>query len=89
MKAKANGKCHVYFFAWAVKTRSTVSVIYFKFSIGPRVGVGAGVGADRKPGVGVGTAPPRLRTPGLHYSHLIESFRSPPSASRSALWFGS
>ena len=37
------------------------SVIYFKFLIGP------GVGVDQEPrvGFGIGTAPPLLRTPGV------------------------
>ena len=41
------------------------SVIYFIFRVEPgvEVGVGAGVGVDQKPGVGVGTAPPQLRSP--------------------------
>ena len=41
------------------------SVIYFIFRNGPGVGVGVGAGVevDQEPRVGVGTAPPRLRTP--------------------------
>ena len=42
--------------------------------MGPRVGAGAGVGVDQESGVGagveVGTAPPRLRTPGCRHAEL-------------------
>ena len=62
MKAKANRKCHVSFFAWTAETRSTIKVLFFLFHIrlGVRVRVGVGVGArvgvNQEAGVGVGTA---------------------------------
>ena len=50
------------------ETRSTINVlvIYFIFRIELGARVEAGVGVDQKPGVGVRTAPARLRTPGLY-----------------------
>ena len=42
-----------------------MQLLVFRIGRGVRVGVGARVGADQEPGVGVGvgTAPPRLRIP--------------------------
>ena len=70
-------------FAWTVKTRSTIRmlfILYFVYFVS-----GVGVGVDQEPGdgvgVGVGTAPPRLRTPGFIHTKAGEGSRTAPESS--------
>ena len=66
MKAKVNRKCHVSFFALTAETRSNIAVsFYLIFRIGPGIGVG------------VRTAPPRLRTPAhnLRHNKMMSHYR--------------
>ena len=63
-----NRKCHVSFSRLDCgNSLDYYNVVHFIFRTIPGVGVGVGVraGVDQEPGVGVGTAPPRLRTPAM------------------------
>ena len=81
MTAKDKRKCRVSCFSlgrWRLPRQ--LSVINYKFRIGPGVGVGVGakvgVDVDQEPGAGVGTAPPPLRTPGPSWYSYAEKCRS-------------
>ena len=70
MKPKINSKCHVSFSRLDCgNSLDYYSVIHFIFRIGTGVGVDQGPGVAA--GVGVGKAPPRLRTPGHNVTYPL------------------